>query len=1227
MPELCARMYLCICVVFAAVLCVPHAIASLSLAGEQAVPEVDIHGYPSFSVRIKAESNGAPFLLTPENTVIVEDNRATVPLSVGAPDGAGLQTIVWRTVRVFPQPRVLVYDGAVKAEIRCALNHTSVPYRGIIGLYDEYSSRISEVNFGEVAVGQVGIRRVLLRAIKGNAGPDNTELPVRIDSITMSSPAFSFVWQGGLLPSTTPPTLIHPALSYALDLVFQPTAPGYDRCVMTVHFEGDFRVQFVLTGNMFPVETRSMLQLLAPNGGEVFSPCQEVDVRWRGANPLVETFIDYSVDDGNTWKPAGSVFDTVFHWRVPEALSNTVRVRVRQELDRSDELLPVGEDCGIYSTAFSADGKTIAGTHDNSVVIGWDTQSLGQVFRSRLRLVSERYDTVILIGKSGPFSYPYRKDMIVSTGMGFGASGMVAVCFRNIRPVISSTSVEYVSEGEDTLALFRPGTEQPLFTVPLQDTDTLKQFVVVPGGSYGVAVPEMGRRLGLYSTDDGHLIQTVDFERPVVALSISGDGNRAVVAFATGEVRTYALPAFTPETEIDCSMIPMIGAIDISADGMLIAVACRIGTAGLYDEVRGEIHVIDIASHRIIRTHRNVASDPVGLLLGATNTFLIGGFKGTPQVGMWNIPKASFEGSLNGHSTILTDMKESPDGRYIATSSPSRLDNLKIRAFSYPESDMSDTSFRIVPLIVSTLRVDVPVAIIGSESDTVITAALCNTGETPVIFDRAELAYGTAFSIEDFPAGVTLLPGSCLRIVLRLHASDTGAVADTLRAFACSSVFSVPLTAVVRDYALAMLQPMVDMGVICTGEIVERDICLLRNDDTVDVVIDRAIVIQSDGALSITPATEDVVLKPGDSLCVHVRFAPKKPGAQTAAIRVSYAGQNKIRHEIRLIGLGGGAEIASTMSHLCFLPEQPLRSLFIVNHSANIVTLTTAEMSQPGYEILTALPIELAPGDTAILAIRWDAVAQGDVALAIGAEPCGSGTSVTLAPYRGESTLSIPVVEADPRGDAAIPLIFANRAEYPYLGKRTLTAEIAVRADMFLPRTVSSSYGEATIIRNEIVNGIRLIAVRAEGDFADTGTAFTLVGSAGLADVSQTPLKLTDGAPGWSAAVPVERVDGVLQLIRTCSGRGLVAADPVVIAVYPNPAVDYVQLELGALQDGEVIVDVQDMSGRTIKRCGYHAQRGRSLHEMSLYGIAPGCYRFVVSESGRVEVVSLVVVR
>jgi hypothetical protein len=79
-------------------------------------------------------------------------------------------------------------------------------------------------------------------------------------------------------------------------------------------------------------QPRPYITLHRPNGGEVFTIGQYINIHWSRQNPSGNTVdIDYSTDDGITWRRmATQAADSGWYlWNVPGPATTTAKVRIR----------------------------------------------------------------------------------------------------------------------------------------------------------------------------------------------------------------------------------------------------------------------------------------------------------------------------------------------------------------------------------------------------------------------------------------------------------------------------------------------------------------------------------------------------------------------------------------------------------------------------------------------------------------------------------------------------------------------------------------------------------------------------------------------------------------------------------------------------------------------------------------------------------------------------------
>ncbi len=95
-------------------------------------------------------------------------------------------------------------------------------------------------------------------------------------------------------------------------------AMGHVHCTWRDERSGDFLIYFALDELV-----KSVVRLLTPNGGEIFSTGDEVTIAWNALEQAVSFDLYYSVDDGVTWKEivldwAGSPYE----WTIPPLNGN-----------------------------------------------------------------------------------------------------------------------------------------------------------------------------------------------------------------------------------------------------------------------------------------------------------------------------------------------------------------------------------------------------------------------------------------------------------------------------------------------------------------------------------------------------------------------------------------------------------------------------------------------------------------------------------------------------------------------------------------------------------------------------------------------------------------------------------------------------------------------------------------------------------------------------------------
>lgn len=89
------------------------------------------------------------------------------------------------------------------------------------------------------------------------------------------------------------------------------------------------------TSQQFSIQTQE-ITILSPNGGESWAAGEYHNINWTSKN-IENIDIEYSLDQGNSWKAIASVAGTTnqYNWKVPNEFSDFAFVRVKDALDGS----------------------------------------------------------------------------------------------------------------------------------------------------------------------------------------------------------------------------------------------------------------------------------------------------------------------------------------------------------------------------------------------------------------------------------------------------------------------------------------------------------------------------------------------------------------------------------------------------------------------------------------------------------------------------------------------------------------------------------------------------------------------------------------------------------------------------------------------------------------------------------------------------------------------------
>lgn len=1153
--------------------------------------DVNTDNYPRFNSYLRARDQGMNLVLTKKNILIMEDNFTAVPVSVGAPNGQGFQKVEWiTTLRSRSDTNgnnldlmyITVTANNKTGMAIATYRLPSVTILSIVSLVDLQQKIIYDIDFGDLDVGSstnLPFNISPLAAKKENG----FEVEFPVDSIVLNSNNFVYFDVDG------PPFMMRsPKIHYA-DIIFIPKTTNYIRENISVYYEGGRRLDLPLIGQHYKMQRSTLLNVIQPNGGEKLTPCQYYQIKWSGYIRGLTTTIEYTTDQGNTWIKIAAVSDSVYNWLVPDAISDNVKIRVSQALQDGEKRTLIKDEVPSTKVCFNADASKLLSATRDGRILEWNLKTYEVDFTYNI----------------GQVNYP-----------GEATDSKSLIFFDNESKFVAAYDRFYLypNNDPDTLAFFNVGSADPYLKIGIDyqvkeiTSDSKRQFIVVTA--------EMDNKIYLYSTTDGSLIKTVDFTFPVTTINFNPQKDEAIVALLNNDVIILDVPGFNVKSSFNYGQLPRIIKTALAPNGLYFSFGCRIPDKAEYVGLLNEIHVALRLDGTIVRSFRKAGSNPVNLTFSPTSNILILGYEGQPQISFWDLSSSGFAGGLQGNEGMLTDMKVSSDGNAIAATSFT-TDNLTLRKFTYPEMDISDNSFSIVRPDVDVQASAVPEKYIGSDNLFNIDKKFCNKGLVPIIIDRTEFQFGKHFRLVQPIANDTIFPGECLTFDIVYHPVDTGIVRDTLKFYSCAGTFLMPFSSYSKMRHISFLSDPFDFGELCVGLTAEKDFMFIRNDDPVPIKINYVTFEKTDkNPFYVAGKLSDTIVQPGQTLQVRLGFAPQLTGIQDNILVIVHSDLVGYHFKGNITGRGIGTDIKLSHSDLRFIPEIKSRIINIKNLSDNTISITKAIISPfNNYKFITPLPLEIKGGSEANIQIDWDGVPTADDSLYLEAEPCVRRTYITLGQYKGQSTLSIPEVQADPNGEATIKVRFQTNENSPYNGDRFFESEITINPRMFLPQSINSEFGNGTLLRNEVINDRRVIGFRIEGNFPTTGIVADIKGIAGLAEIDTSVIRFVPQSINWGTAVATTTQTGIFRLINLCGDRRVIQPTGSLkqLSISPNPSSGLFRVSFVSELAGIGSIEIIDNLGLKVMSVS-NLNISKGINEVDLLGnlLSPGTYTIIV---------------
>ncbi|TNE35381.1 WD40 repeat domain-containing protein [bacterium] len=1156
------------------------------------IRNLDYNQFPLLKAQIRAVSNAKTVTINKENLLVVEGVIAHRDFTISPPENG------WQNIEWYPDHNVIdekSYTGVFAFTNQKETSYTPVVITGIekkIGTFifkNASGEKIHDLQFVDTEVGDTSLRSLSCVYFYNLMSDDGQTNPIKVDSLTITNDNFLFEWRGNQFNNQKPPVYIIFPNNQIL-VRFAPKEEGPQSAILKVHYNGGAVAYIRLQGNKKKVEAKTNLTLTFPNGGETFTPCQDTIATWKGNVKSIHTKAELSYNNGRTWVKIDSSITDTLGWKIPPKItSDSAKFRISQDFTKNEPFVfKIGS--GIYSVDYNYNA-TKALTLSIGEIYEWDLKKLDNS-KISYNLQSRNFSQT-------PISIKY---------------------ISNDR-----FAVIYSVGNFDSLAVFEVNNPNPIHKESFYNFKP-REIYRIPEKNEFIILSANTNYFKVYDNQSLSVKQEVLYNEPITGIGIAKDTNIMVVSGLDSKVFLVSKNDFQTKDSIEFYRTPIIDKLSISPNGKFIGVSSLQGA----NSGRTNSMLWDLESRNIITSLNISGSQAVDIGFSPTSNMAIFAYQYQNQINIFDLVKSSQSGIIEAFQDPMYGLAYSTENNsFLVSSVGVNGPKFKQYFFTFPETDESDGTFRIVNPIVKKEPMDLSDGYIFDTSKKKFSVQFCNTGEVPLFIEDAYFKSKVHFGLENFALPDTIAPGECIDLTILFNPKDTGMVSDSLILASCSMEYPVYVKGNGLNRNIEFLTNNIDLGEVCINDTTEITTDIFRNADPVPLLFNK-FSVDSSNIFTFINYPKDTLLEPGQVLKATLRGVPNIIGDISSNYTVLHSNQEKYKAIAKLTIKGIGTYVEISNSTLPFIPEQRIRQLSIKNIGKDPILITNTILNPlTDFKVNTLLPVSILPGETKQIEIEWIGNSTDvSATLKLDATPCLTQSLIKLIDYNSESLLTINDTHANPLDTTSISINFNNDENANYGGVREFEAIVTIDPKIFIPEYAVSEYGDAKIENLGIEDNKRLMKLTVNGDFPASGTLAKIIGYPGLSEVNtSTMLFYTEKSKFWGKSSETSFKSGLFTLLLTCNDQTIIHDVTQIVNITPNPITNTGVIEILNGEDGQYELLVSTNDGRTLKSENIKLLKGRNLIQFNSDAFETGNYILSVKKGKILSSKNLVILK
>lgn len=223
------------------------------------------------------------------------------------------------------------------------------------------------INFGIVEPGKIDSVFLTIRAINANILLNDIIFDESIYEITPNN------YKNRILQNSSPNIFTLKLKSNSTDYNYSKIELISDACISTSID--------VFNGKKEGNSQETKLEVISPNGNEIYYPGQNLDVKWDGVISTQQVLLEYSSNNGTTWNTITEEgVNKKYKWQIPEISSNEMLMKISipsgtVQYDKVRYVSDIEKSKKIKKATLSFDNRYAAVSFDDGSIFTWNLEN------------------------------------------------------------------------------------------------------------------------------------------------------------------------------------------------------------------------------------------------------------------------------------------------------------------------------------------------------------------------------------------------------------------------------------------------------------------------------------------------------------------------------------------------------------------------------------------------------------------------------------------------------------------------------------------------------------------------------------------------------------------------------------------------------------------------------------------------------------------------------------